>query len=573
MRIRTTIVSAGAAAALVVAGVAAIPAISSPDIRPAALESAEESAAAETMAQAAPAAPDEALDIALNLAAALERDLGISTEEFFAQATTAANLSTLATDWQKQFRDAFGGVWLNDAGQGVVGVAPQDSDEGEQLRAAATDAGFVIQDVALTAGELENRVNQVNALIAGLPEDTRSIVSSVRADTTAGEVVVTTDGGTEAQIGTIVAALDGLARIQTVNAPSPEHDTAPFGSLGPNTNADEPSTNPDGTGNLPGGEATTDGTAPSGTAPSGTEPSTQQAPPAGETPQVPTSPDGAAGSLAAMLNPETFAILMEMLSGTSASLSGLGLPTGSLDALLPTAQSDPEPRQPDAPRAPVIDQPSATDQIVGGTAYDAKQPSGLLECSTGFNGTLNGKPVVITAAHCNAVDGVRAAFADGAEFGTFTNTKAEGIDSALITVDDAYAERFANNLVGTNDGTQAITGTAAPVVGQTVCKMGSRTGFSCGKITETGATIDVAGKRTINNAFLIDVCALPGDSGGVVFSGDKALGISSASNVAGEADCGSATTNATAAGVQPSLSVVPIEDVLAAQPGLELNTA
>ena len=109
-------------------------------------------------------------------------------------------------------------------------------------------------------------------------------------------------------------------------------------------------------------------------------------------------------------------------------------------------------------------------------------------------------------------------------------------------------------------------------MGQKACKTGFRTGFSCGTISQVGAQIDVAGTRTIEGAFTVDLCALPGDSGGVVFSGDRALGISSASNVADTGTCANADTVARAAGVTPRLSAVPIDDVLAAHPGLTLRT-
>ena len=182
-------------------------------------------------------------------------------------------------------------------------------------------------------------------------------------------------------------------------------------------------------------------------------------------------------------------------------------------------------------------------------------------------------PVVMTAAHCSGADGTRAALAGGEEFGTMTRTEREGIDTALIAVDDDVADRFRTNLVGDGpDSTQEIIGTADPVVGQKACKTGFRTGFSCGTISQVGTTIDVAGTRTISNAFTVDLCALPGDSGGVVFSGDRALGISSASNVADSVTCADADAVARTAGFTPRLSAVPIADVLAAHPGLTLRT-
>lgn len=592
MRIRTTLASAAAATALVVAGVTALPALATDDVRTAALTSPEESAAAETLAEQAPSLPQDQLKAALDLAEALQRDLGISPEQFLAQATTAAQLAELAAEWQQKFAAVFGGVWLDDDGNGVVGVADGTADEASEtdaadagteattgdfadvaadaaaLREAAAAAGFTVQDVALSEAELADRQAEVQSAIDGLDPQIKEIVRDVRIDRTRGEVVVTTEGGTEAAIGTVTAAVHGLATVETVNAPNPQHDTAPFGSLGPQ-DENQTGTNPDGTGTVPGVEATTTAPAPE----PGAETSPSETPAPDPQVQAPSSPEGAVGSLATMITPETLETLMSMLGLATGSLDAAGLPTGSLSSLARAPQADPEPRPADAPRAATVEQPAGDQAVIGGTAYDARLSHGALECSTGFNGTLDGKPVVITAAHCNRADDVRAVLADGTEFGTFVETKADGIDSALIRIDDDHAERFANNLVGGADGKQQpITGTAAPVVGQVACKMGSRTGFSCGKITETGATIDVAGQRTLNNSFLVDLCALPGDSGGVVFSGDRALGISSASNVAGEADCGAADTNADAAGVKPSLSVVPIEDILAAHPGLKLNT-
>src|SRR5699024_75664 len=117
--------------------------------------------------------------------------------------------------------------------------------------------------------------------------------------------------------------------------------------------------------------------------------------------------------------------------------------------------------------------------ITGGTAYDVQADNGVLECSTGFNGMLDGQPVVITAAHCAAEEGSRAAFpGDDAGFGEFVNVRYDGVDSAIIRVDDEQADRFENNLVGAGgaNDTQEITGSTPPVVGMEVCKTGARTG-------------------------------------------------------------------------------------------------
>ena len=498
MRISSKLAALGAAAALVVS---ATPAGAQPAPAPAAGETpaAVGAAAAATLPSLA-----EALGPQLtSLVEALQRDLGLTPEEFLDQAGIGQRLSELRPGWQDEFREAFGGVWIDDDGNGVVGVLPGET--GDALRDEATGAGFTIQDVALTTHELEARERQVGKIVDGMPEDMRELVTGIRIDPTRNAVVVTTRGGDAATLGNLDSRLADLAEVDMTEAPSPANDMAPFGSLALLNDA----------GIIPEGPLRT---------------------------------------------------VVDLLSGMT---PGTGSIIEGMNETVPNP--DPQPAPQGQSRLGGHEAAAPDGPVVGGTGYMVRVPGG--ECSTGFNGELNGKPVVITAAHCAGEDGTRAAFADGEEFGTMAGVKRDGIDTALIEVDDDAAARFASNLVGTDrDATQPIIGTAAPVVGQKACKTGFRTGFSCGTISQVDANIDVAGSRTIDGAFTVDLCALPGDSGGVVFSGDRALGISSASNVADTGTCANADAVAKAAGFTPRLSAVPIEDVLAAHEGLTLRT-
>ena len=374
---------------------------------------------------------------------------------------------------------------------------------------------------------------------AGLPDAQKALVTGVRQDPARGTVVVTTKGGTQSDLGNLTGALRDLAVVETQDAPSPDTDTAPFGSEGGKR----------GTGSAGGQE--------------GTPATTQNRQPAAQ--EAGTGPLASLGELTRSgLIPEGPARTVIDL------LSTLGGATGSI--IDGKNEQVPNPATPRAEQRQAV--LPASDTVAGGTAFDVPADNGLLECSTGFNGELGGKPVVITAAHCAGKEGARATMPGAGEFGTMSQVRKPGIDTALITVDDAKADRFRNNLVGNGSGTtQAITGTARPVAGQKACKMGSRTGFSCGTIDQVDARIDVGGTRTIDRGFTLGVCALPGDSGGVVFSGDKALGVSSASNVAGSATCDRADAEAKTGGYTPRLSAVPIDDVLAAHPGLTLRTS
>lgn len=486
---------------------------------------------------------DDALGTTLSsLVEALERDLGLTPEQFLAQADVGERLATVSPRWATEFRDAFGGVWLDEKGTGQVGIAPGDA--ADDLRAQATDAGFTVQDVALTTDELEARERQVGKIISSLPEETQALVTGVQVDPTLNEVVVSTRGGDAAQLGNLTARLKDLAVVDMTKAPDPSQDLAPFGSE-------------DGTQSE--GEPTTDGLEPAA-APAG----------AGDAPEAAGGDSGSLGSLALLgdtgLIPEgpmrtAIDLLSSMTAGTGSIIDGMN-------------ESVPNPTVPVPAEQRRAARVAPTGPVVGGTAYEVGVPDGILECSTGFNGELDGKPVVITAAHCAGDNDNLAAFPGGEVFGTMTGVTKDRIDTALIAVDDQHADRFATNLVGTGaDTTQAITGTTDPVMGQKACKSGATTGFSCGTISDVAGTTDVAGTRTIENAFTVDLCALPGDSGGVVFSGDRALGVSSASNVAEAGNCKNADNLGRANGFTPRLSAVPINDVLAAHPGLSLRTS
>ncbi|MFD2392670.1 hypothetical protein ACFSSF_01070 [Dietzia aerolata] len=241
MRISSKLAALGAAAALVVS---ATPAGAQPAPAPA----AGETPAAVGAAAAATLLLTEALGPQLtSLVEALQRDLGLTPEEFLDQAGIGQRLSELRPGWQDEFREAFGGVWIDDDGNGVVGVLPGET--GDALRDEATGAGFTIQDVALTTHELEARERQVGKIVDGMPEDMRELVTGIRIDPTRNAVVVTTRGGDAATLGNLDSRLADLAEVDMTEAPSPANDMAPFGSQGGETGSD-------------GGEPTVEGSPP-----------------------------------------------------------------------------------------------------------------------------------------------------------------------------------------------------------------------------------------------------------------------------------------------------------------------
>lgn len=87
-------------------------------------------------------------------------------------------------------------------------------------------------------------------------------------------------------------------------------------------------------------------------------------------------------------------------------------------------------------------------------------------------------------------------------------------------------------------GGQDITSAATPSVGQTVTRRGSTTGTHSGKVTALNATVNYGGGDVVSGLIQTTVCAEPGDSGGPLYSGSTALGLTSG----GSGNCSSGGT-------------------------------
>lgn len=224
--------------------------------------------------------------------------------------------------------------------------------------------------------------------------------------------------------------------------------------------------------------------------------------------------------------------------------------------------------------------------LAGGDSYASSSDNGGLRCSLGFNATNGaGEIVNVTAGHCDpnraaagtpdasVVYELGAFDAVGARLGTFAKTSLDNHDYAIIRVGDDQRDRFDNNIVRIPGQTPlAIDGIATPVVGAPVCKSGARTGFSCGVVDAVDQSVEV-GDRKLNDAFSVTICALPGDSGGTIVTGSKALGVSSASSVAEYPICEIPNIIGPALGNPPMLFATTLRVVLDENPGLRIHTS
>lgn len=164
--------------------------------------------------------------------------------------------------------------------------------------------------------------------------------------------------------------------------------------------------------------------------------------------------------------------------------------------------------------------------IAGGDAITG----GGGRCSLGFNVVKGGAPYFLTAGHCTEA---ASTWSDpsGAEIGVNEVSRFPGDDYGLVkyTADVAHPSE-----VDLYDGSsQRITGAVDATVGMKVTRSGSTTRVHSGTVTGLDATVNYGNGDVVDGLVQTDVCAEPGDSGGSLFSGTDAVGLTSG----GSGDC------------------------------------
>ena len=146
-------------------------------------------------------------------------------------------------------------------------------------------------------------------------------------------------------------------------------------------------------------------------------------------------------------------------------------------------------------------------------------------CSLGFNvKDASGATFFLTAGHCTNI-GATWTTSRGQLIGTRVATSFPGNDFGVVQYTGTVA---AAGAVGRQD----ITSAADPVVGQSACRRGSTTGIHCGSVLAVNTTVNYP-EGTVTGLIQTNICAEPGDSGGPLFAGSTALGLTSG----GSGDC------------------------------------
>ena len=168
--------------------------------------------------------------------------------------------------------------------------------------------------------------------------------------------------------------------------------------------------------------------------------------------------------------------------------------------------------------------------ITGGDAIFGSK----YRCSLGFNVVNGSTHYFLTAGHCGKAENRWWTTANHSTLlGDTTNASFPGHDYAIVK----YAASF-TDYPGTVAGNHDITTAANAVVGESVTRTGSTTGTHTGTVQALNVTVRYQGGGTVRGLIQTTVCAEPGDSGGPLYDGTKALGLTSG----GSGDCRSGGT-------------------------------
>ncbi|WP_250007308.1 S1 family peptidase [Actinoplanes sp. M2I2] len=155
-----------------------------------------------------------------------------------------------------------------------------------------------------------------------------------------------------------------------------------------------------------------------------------------------------------------------------------------------------------------------TTRISGGDAIYG----GGGRCSLGFNVRSGTTYYFLTAGHCT--NGATTWTNGSATLGTRAGTSFPGNDYGIV--------RYTNTTITKSGtvGSQEITSAGTPAVGATVTRRGSTTGIRSGRVTALNSTVNYA-EGSVSGLIRTTVCAQPGDSGGSLYAGTTALGLTS----------------------------------------------
>jgi streptogrisin B len=141
---------------------------------------------------------------------------------------------------------------------------------------------------------------------------------------------------------------------------------------------------------------------------------------------------------------------------------------------------------------------------------------GQYRCSLGFNVVSGSTYYFLTAGHCGKVAKTWYTNANHTTLiGPTLGYSFPGDDYALVRYDNTSLSHPGGFTV------------ADAYVGETVTRDGSTTGVHSGRVTALNVTVRYQGGGLVRGMIQTNVCAEPGDSGGPLYDGTRALGLTS----------------------------------------------
>jgi streptogrisin D len=156
---------------------------------------------------------------------------------------------------------------------------------------------------------------------------------------------------------------------------------------------------------------------------------------------------------------------------------------------------------------------------------------GRSRCSAGFNTRSgSGRNYVLTAGHCANLGGTWTT-SGGQTIGPVAASSFPGNDYGAIRISNPAALDPRGGVLH-NGSFRDITGAGRVTVGSSACKTGSTTGTTCGTVLAYNVTVNYA-EGTVFGLTRTTICTQPGDSGGAMYAGSLAQGITSGGSFGG----------------------------------------
>jgi len=166
------------------------------------------------------------------------------------------------------------------------------------------------------------------------------------------------------------------------------------------------------------------------------------------------------------------------------------------------------------------ERPRPLADIVGGEAYYIENSA---RCSIGFSVTKGEQQGFVSAGHCGE-PGNKTTGADQSAQGEFQASTFPGKDMSWVAANSDWTATA--DVKGEGGQRTQVTGSVQALVGASICRSGSTTGWHCGTIQQHDTSVRYS-EGTVDGVTRTTVCAEPGDSGGSYLSGSQAQGVTS----------------------------------------------